>query len=224
MPANSRWDLIRGLKGEQFKLCRPISLSFWREEKGACSSKLDRHNVSTLNHIIHMVFARLLTALSRVLLEKLTSSQLVKEFPVIWNPKIHYSFYKSPPPAPVVSASYAALQENEEQPLAIYFSRYMCNLGSAGEHISYSCVPSLILQLCGTQGREVTENKERKKKMDGGGTSCISEWGFSRYEQFSHYKILLYCVVQFSNACAQFCLVQISISLFFLIYFSCVVR
>jgi hypothetical protein len=75
----------------------------------ACFSKLDQLNVSILNHILHIVLACLLSAWSRVLLEKLTSFQPVKKFPVIWNPKIHYSFYKWPPPVPVVSALYAAL-------------------------------------------------------------------------------------------------------------------
>jgi len=52
--------------------------------------------------------ACLLTAWSRVL-EKLTSSQLFKEFPVVWKPKVHYCFCKCPPPVLVVSTSYGAL-------------------------------------------------------------------------------------------------------------------
>jgi len=30
-----------------------------------------------------------LTPLSRVILEKLTASQLLKKFPILWNPKVH---------------------------------------------------------------------------------------------------------------------------------------
>jgi len=55
---------------------------------------------TTRSKITELIY--LLTPWSRVLLEKLTGSQLVKKFPAFY-PKVHHCFYKSPSPIPILS-------------------------------------------------------------------------------------------------------------------------
>jgi hypothetical protein len=44
-----------------------------------------------------------LTPWCRILLEKLIVTQLVKKYPFLWNPKVHYHVHTSPPLDPILS-------------------------------------------------------------------------------------------------------------------------
>jgi len=102
------WDNIRALI---FYIVPSSFCKFLERRKRGVLLEIGPTSLSYVGpHTSHA--ACLLTAWSRVLLEKLTSSQLVKEFPVVGNPRIHYCFYKSPQPAPILSTSYGALWEN----------------------------------------------------------------------------------------------------------------
>jgi len=88
--------------------CAVQFLKFLERRKRSVLLEIGRTSLSYVEpHASHG--ACLLTAWSRILLEKITSSQLVRGFPVQWNPKVHYCFYKCPPPVSNVSTSCGAL-------------------------------------------------------------------------------------------------------------------
>jgi hypothetical protein len=85
---------------ENRAVCEIMWKKYCKDGQGTDDNMARAHYMLDTKGYIHTY---LLTPWSRVLLEKLTGSAVVKKFPHFRNPKFPHSILKRPPPVPILS-------------------------------------------------------------------------------------------------------------------------